>query len=212
MTKKKTPGNSPRAASRSSGVPPKVEKYQVAVKAEPDSPVAHMKLGTAWLKAGDGAQAEVALRRAVELDPGYAEAWVNLGGVMLGRWEFEDCVEANGQALKSRPDLLEAHYNKGLGHLYLGQAEEMVECFRRVVELNPDHPGGNYHLAVGLLALKQVAEARMSLAKATELGYSPQPEFLKALEREGGGGVTTIELGPGGSDSSNSRDDQKTDD
>ncbi len=88
----------------------------------------------------------------------------------------------NRRAAAADPEVVEAHYNKGLGHLYLVQKEEMVACFKRVVELDDSHAGGHYYLAVGLLAQEKEAEARSELAIALELGYKPEPEFLKALE------------------------------
>jgi Flp pilus assembly protein TadD len=195
----------------------RIEKLRAEVEAQPDSPEAHARLGTALLKIGDARLAEGELRRAIELDPDCVEALINMGGLMLGRWDFAACVEINQRAASLRPDLLHAHYNQGLGHLYLGQAKEMVGCFERVLAIDANHPGGNYHLAVGLLALGRVPEARMSFNKARELGHSPQPEFLKALEREeqargghaGGGKVTTIEFDPGRSDR-NSRDHESS--
>ena len=40
-------------------------------------------------------RAEKAYRRALELDPDLVEAWVNLGGVLLLKWDFHGCLEAN---------------------------------------------------------------------------------------------------------------------
>jgi tetratricopeptide (TPR) repeat protein len=77
-----------------------------------------------------------------------------------------------------------AHFNQGLGHLYLREAKEMIACFRRVLEIDPDHAAGHYHLAVGLLEIGNVEDARAALDRAVELGHSPAPEFLKALERK----------------------------
>ncbi|MCP4572630.1 MAG: tetratricopeptide repeat protein [bacterium] len=161
-----------------------IEELQQAVAASPDSAQAHMKLATAWLRAGSGHKAEESLRRAVEIDPGYDEAWVNLGGIALGRWDFAECVKINRTVAERNPELLQAHFNQGLGHLYLREADKMVSCFRRVLEIDPDHAAGQYHLAVGLLELGEVEAARAALDRAAGLGHSPAPEFLKALERK----------------------------
>jgi Flp pilus assembly protein TadD len=164
--------------------PVKIDELQKVVSENPDSAVAHMKLGTAWLQAGAAKKAVVALRRAVEIDPEYDEAWVNLGGILLGSWDFAGCVEVNRKVAKRNPGLLLAHYNQGLGHLYLREAKEMIACMRRVLEIDPDHAAGHYHLAVGLLEIGEVEEARAALDRAAELGHSPAPEFLKAIERK----------------------------
>ncbi|MFZ5787552.1 MAG: tetratricopeptide repeat protein [Acidobacteriota bacterium] len=173
----------------------RVERHRMEVAASPASAAAHLNLGTSLLKLGLMAEAEAALRRALELAPELPEAQVNLGGILLSRWDFRGCVELNARAAATRPGFLQAHYNQGLGHLYLGEAEAMVGCFRRVLELEPDHAGGHYHLAVGLLALGDAAGAQHHCDVSVALGHTPQPDFLKALEKARGGSVPVMEIG-----------------
>lgn len=168
-------------------VPERVEHWRQAVEADPASAAARFNLGTAFLERGLTMRAEAEFRRALELRPGFPEALVNIGGILLARLDFCGCVEANQKAREIRPDLLLAHYGEGLGHLYLGEAEAMLACFRRAVELDGRHAGSHYYLAVGLLALGQVAESQAHLEAALEGGFSPAPEFLKALEKAKGG-------------------------
>ena len=79
---------------------------------------------------------------------------------------------------------MEAHYNQGLGYLYLNEPEQMVDCFRRVIALDETHGAGHYHLAVGLLAIGDREGAKKELSIAMELGYKPEPTFLKAFEEK----------------------------
>jgi tetratricopeptide (TPR) repeat protein len=163
----------------------KIDELKKAIADQPDSAKAQLNLGTfLLLKKRNAKEAEQAIRRAIEIDPGYDKAWVNLGGLLLARWDFEGCVETNLKALECNPELVEAHYNLGLGYLYLKDAEKMVDCFRRVVELDQDHAGGHYHLAIGLLHLGQVVEAEIEGNVARGLGYRLQPDFLKELEKQ----------------------------
>jgi len=166
-----------------------------AAAKQADSATAHLQLGTALAKTGAIGEAEREFQRALELEPEMPEALVNLGGVFLARWDFKQCVEVNRRAAERRPTLLHAHYNQGLGHLYLGEAVEMVGCFQRVLELDPRSAGGRYFLAVGLHAVGQLEEARKHLAIAIELGFHPEPEFLRALEKAGNDAVPVLELG-----------------
>lgn len=167
--------------------PDRVASWRHAVETHPASAEAHFNLGTALLERGLASRAETEFRRALELKPGFPEALVNLGGILLARLDFRGCVEANQKAAEARPGFLLAHYGEGLGHLYLGDAKAMVACFTRAVALDGRHAGSHYHLAVGLLALGQVKESREHLVAALERGYSPAPEFLKALEKAEGG-------------------------
>jgi protein O-GlcNAc transferase len=173
----------------------RVKQCQEGVAARPDSAVAHLNLGTALLQVGHYTDAEKSLRRALEIDASLAEASVNLGGILLARWDFRGCVEANMKAAALRPEFLAAHFNQGLGHLYLGESEPMAACFRRVLELDPQHPAGNYYMAVALLALGHVDESQAHLDRAVALGFTPQPDFLKALEKARDGDVPVMEIG-----------------
>ena len=165
----------------------KIEELKSAVEKNPNSAAAHLRLGTfLLLKKQDAKEAEQAIRKAIELKPDYAKAWVNLGGLMLAKWDFQGCVEANKKAVSFDSKLVEAHYNQGLGHLYLKQAEEMVSCFNKVIELDPNSAGGHYHLAVGLLHLGKVKEAEAESVIAKSLGFSIRPEFIRELEKQTG--------------------------
>jgi tetratricopeptide (TPR) repeat protein len=161
----------------------RIERCEVRVRERPDSAAAHFNLGLAYTEHGYVDRAEREYRRAVELDSSLVEAWVNLGGALLLKWDFKAALEANLEAVKLQDEMPLAHYNLGQSYLYMGDAEGLVRANRRVLELAPDNGAGHYFLAVGLLALDQVEEARAELGAAMALGHRPSPEFLKKLHR-----------------------------
>lgn len=177
----------------------RIEFWQQRVAENPTSAVAHFNLALAYTDRGLVGRAEQFYRKALEFDDGLVEAWVNLGGALLLKWDFEGCLKADQEAVARRDDCLLAHYNMGQAYLYLGDAEGVVRCYRKVLELDPRHPAGHYHLAVGLLATGRVEQARRAAATAMELGHRPTPEFLRSLEKAGAkvesGGVPVLELG-----------------
>ena len=161
----------------------RLDELKRRAEERPDSAAAHYNLGLALGRRGLVDRAEKAYRRALELNPDLVEAWVNLGGVRLLRWDFRGCLEANAEAVKRQEDLLAAHFNMGQACLYLGDGEGLVRCARRVLALDPAHAAGHYFLAVGLLATREVGEARAALNRSIALGHRPLPEFLRALEK-----------------------------
>jgi len=176
----------------------RIAHWSKVAEDKPDSAGARFNLGLAYTALGRQQQAEEAYREAVELDPGLSQAWVNLGGMLLLKWDFKGALEANSQALSLDPNSLLAHYNAGQAHLYLGNAEGVVAANRRVVELDPHHAAGHYFLAVGLLATGQSAPARAHLNESIRLGHKPEPSFLKAIERaeqDAACAVPTLEIG-----------------
>jgi len=147
------------------------------------SAATHLRLGTALIKAGAAREAERELRAALELDPRCAGAWVNLGGLLLARWDFAASIEANRCAADLDPTLAIAHFDQAIGHLHLGDAASAVGCLAKVVELEPRHGAAFFHLGASLQALGRAAESRLCVAYAIELGYRPSPAALDALER-----------------------------
>jgi Tfp pilus assembly protein PilF len=142
-----------------------------------------LRLGTALLRAGFTAQAERELRSAVELDPGCARAWVNLGGILFSRWEYGASVEANRRAAEAQPTLAIAHFNEALGHLQLGEPERAAGCLEKAIAAEPENGAAYHHLAIALYALERPMEARLCAAYAEELGYRPNRVSAEALQR-----------------------------
>jgi tetratricopeptide (TPR) repeat protein len=160
----------------------RLERCQRQVEEKPDSGSAHFNLGLAYTRSGRVKQAEEAYLKALELDPTLVQAWVNIGGVRLLRWDFHGCLEANQEAVRLQGDLVEAHYNMGQAYLYLNDPDNLLACCKRVLELERDHAAAHYHAAVASLALKDLGAAERHLGQATKLGHQPPQEFLRAME------------------------------
>lgn len=160
----------------------RIERCLKDIEANPERAGAHYNLGLAHSISGRVKQAEEAYLKAVELDPELVQAWVNLGGVRMMHWDFEGCLEANQKAVALKPELIEAHFNMGQAYLYLNKPESLLSCNQKVLELDRDHPAGHYFMAVAHLALDNHGAAERHLGRAIELGHTPPPEMVKAME------------------------------
>lgn len=167
----------------SSAIDPKrMERCQRRVDEHPESATARFNLGLAYTERGRMDRAEEAYGETLKLNPDLVEAWVNLGGVRMLKWDYEGSIKANRAALEHNPEAVLAHYNIGQASLYLGDVPGVIEANRRVIELEPNHAAAHYYLGVGLLASGHVEAARVAVAHAKDLGHSPTPELLRALE------------------------------
>jgi tetratricopeptide (TPR) repeat protein len=153
------------------------------VEEHPGKASAHYNLGLAYTVSGRVKQAEKSYLKALEIDPTMFQAWVNLGGVRLMRWEFHGCLEANQQAARLRDDLPIVHYNMGQAYLYLNDPKNLVRCNEKVIELDGDNGAAHYHAAVGHLAMDNMGAAERYLGRAIELGPQPTQDFVKAMEK-----------------------------
>jgi tetratricopeptide (TPR) repeat protein len=153
------------------------------IEEHPERASGHYNIGLAYTVSGRVKQAEAAYLKALELDPTLVQAWVNLGGVRLMRWEFPGCLEANQRAAEIRDDLPIVYYNMGQAYLYLNDPEQLVRCNERVLELDRNHGAAHYYTAVGYLALDNMGAAERHLGRAIELGHRPTQDFVKAMEK-----------------------------
>jgi len=90
----------------------------------------------------------VAYRKAVELDPGSAGAWLNLGTVYYNQRQWEHAEQCYRKALEMRSDYGLAHYN--LGNLYdeTGRQQEAIQEYRKALEIDPSYADAHYNLAL----------------------------------------------------------------
>jgi Tfp pilus assembly protein PilF len=144
--------------------------------------------GQAYLEAGHFAEAEAALRIAVEASPESAEAHYYLGLAHLRQDENVLAAEAFEHALTIDPGFPGAHSSLGITHYELGQYSEAEEQFERAVQVDPADAAA--HLFLGLARWKQGKPelARQALERAIAIEpdsptAADAQELLVAIER-----------------------------
>jgi tetratricopeptide (TPR) repeat protein len=161
----------------------RLERCLQDVEEHPERASAHYNLGLAYTVSGRVKQAEESYLKALEIEPTMIQAWVNLGGVRLLRWEFVGCLEANRAAARLAEDLPIVHYNMGQAYLYLNDPENLIRCNEKVIELDRENGAAHYYAAVGHLAMDNLGAAERHLGRAIELGHHPTQDFIKAMEK-----------------------------
>lgn len=93
-------------------------------------------------------RAEEMYRRALELDPGLANALTNLGNVRFRRGFPDEAEQYYRKALSIDADQPEAYYNLGFLYYERGDAAAAVPCFQRAVETDPAFADAHFNLAM----------------------------------------------------------------
>jgi len=81
-----------------------------------------------------------AYRAALDTNPAFAEAWCNLGLVLLETEKVEEARVSLQRAIDLRPNMVEALHNYGLLLLEDGAGKEALDYFDRAMALRPDAP------------------------------------------------------------------------
>jgi tetratricopeptide (TPR) repeat protein len=87
--------------------------------------------GIGLLLQGDLRAAEEIFQRVTEIDPKYADGWVNVGRVRVQEGRTGEAQKVLYQALSLDPDLAKTHFFLGMTYKTQGEYERALEHFRR---------------------------------------------------------------------------------
>ncbi|MBE9094356.1 tetratricopeptide repeat protein [Tychonema sp. LEGE 07203] len=134
--------------------------------AKPDE---HFTLGNTLLELGQFDRAISCYRRAIQLQPSYADAYHNLGEVLSVMGQCEEAIAAYRQAIDLNPNFDAPHYGLGKALASLDRREEAIACYRRAIELNPNLVQAYQSLGDVLDSWGQLDEAIGCYEKTIEL-------------------------------------------
>ncbi|MEG4217489.1 tetratricopeptide repeat protein [Microcoleus sp. Pol14C6] len=134
--------------------------------AKPDE---HFTLGNTLLELGQLERAISCYRRAIQLQPSYADAYHNLGEVLSVMGQWEEAIAAYRKAIDLNPNFDAPHYGLGKAWASLDRREEAIACYRRAIELNPNLAQAYQSLGDVLDSWGQLDEAIGCYEKTIEL-------------------------------------------
>jgi tetratricopeptide (TPR) repeat protein len=112
------------------------EKLARFSREQPSNAFAHYYYAVSLYKAQRGAensailrQAEALLEKAVQLDPNFGEAYVQLGILYFGSNNLTLAIQALRQAITVSPELSEAHYRLSLAYKRTGEESKAHQEF-----------------------------------------------------------------------------------
>ncbi len=118
---------------------------------------------------GKPKEAELSYRKAIEINPDFAEAHYNLGNLLRDLGKSQDAELSYRKAIELHPDFAEAHLNLGIILRDLGKSQDAELSYRKAIELHPDFAEAHYNLGNVLIKLGKLQDAELSTRKAIEL-------------------------------------------
>jgi tetratricopeptide (TPR) repeat protein len=134
---------------------------------------------------GQAVEAESLYRKAIDLEPTMAEAWVNLGGILYDRKKFPEAFEAYQQALEIDPRYARAYYNVGNCFYEFGKFTKALDCYIKALKIDPLYAEAHFNIASIYENLGQRGKAfrHWKLYCQYRKGFKPDSSFRHAEQR-----------------------------
>jgi len=154
------------------------ESAEQLMKIEPRAPEGYVYHSQAMLNAGEKAEAEADLKKAIDVAPDDPTAYVRLGDLRMIQRHYDEAEKFYTEALSRDPhvgDALTGLVNIDLTH------EQPARALRRVEDQIAKVPSSSvYYVLLGQVQLKKgdPEKAEEAFAKAVELDKKNVPAFL----------------------------------
>jgi DNA-binding winged helix-turn-helix (wHTH) protein/TolB-like protein/Tfp pilus assembly protein PilF len=144
-----------------------------AMKAlEIDDDIAESHVALAHFKAQlerDWAGAEREYQRAIELNPGYADAYRLYAYLLMGAGRADEAYDRINHALEIDPTSVIYNYSLGILHYFARRYDQAVEQLHKTIDLEPSHWVAHYWLARVYAQMGRYGEALLEAKKARDL-------------------------------------------
>ena len=125
-----------------------------------------------------------ASKKAIELDPNYAEAYEMLGQALaIGSKEYPAAIDAYRSALRLKPDMAKASRELGMLLSVTGNKKEAEEVYRKAMDRDPQRMACRFALGRLLVEQGKLAEARALWNERKFDEKDTFPLFITVLER-----------------------------
>ena len=125
--------------------------------------------------------AELFTRKAIKINPKYANAHYNLGNILRNLGKLKEAEISTRKAIALNPKYANAYSNLGLILKDLGQLKEAEVSTRKAIKINPDFITAHSNLGSILRDLGKFKEAEISTRKAIALN----PKYANAYSNLG---------------------------
>jgi tetratricopeptide (TPR) repeat protein len=149
---------------------------EILIKKYPNQPLLFNICGVFYKQIGQLDEAAKRFKKALAINPEYAEAHNNLGVTLQKLGQLDEAVESYKKAITSNPEYTEAHNNLGVILQDLGLVDEAVISYEKAIASNPDYAEAHNNLGNLFKELKQLDAAVKSYEKVIAIN----PDYPEA--------------------------------
>jgi Flp pilus assembly protein TadD len=156
--------------------------YLTSLDWNADDPAAQVNRGNFHAARHEFETAEQAYREALQLDPDFVMAYINLADLFRLIHRDNQGLSVLQQGLIRLPDAADLHHSLGLLQVRLKNTDEALKSLERAVKLAPNQPRFNYVYAMALTSVGREQDAREVTGSALML--TPNDPALNALNAQ----------------------------
>lgn len=139
---------SPRRTTTSKAPPKKVASVRAEKQVQKERAISNFNKGLIYMREGDFMTASVFMKRALEFDPGMAEAHHNLGVIYQKLGDLRAAEEEYRKAIEIKPSYDKALNNLGVVLMERGAMAEAEMELRKAIQANPANLAAKNNLAI----------------------------------------------------------------
>ncbi len=158
------------------------ELARKAVELDDAQPIAHWTLGYVYLMKRQHEQAIAEAERTIALDPNNANAYVQLGDLLVYVGRAQETIGLVEKAMRLNPHYPAPYANAlGLGYLATGRYEEAIAPLKEAIRRMPNFGPAHWNLTVVYSELGREAEARAEAAEILRISPNFSVEVLRQM-------------------------------
>ncbi|MBI4854407.1 MAG: tetratricopeptide repeat protein [Acidobacteria bacterium] len=159
------------------------------------NPQLEYEVGLAFYKVGDLKQAEIRMKKAIELDSSFYEPLVNLAKILQKQNRYEEAIIILDKAIKMAPNDADIYNLYGANLFEQNKLCEAKSYLLKSISLNNKIAETHYNLARVFSKLNLFAEAKSQLIIALNLNpkFEEAKETLTSLNKEINSSLTPID-------------------
>ena len=159
-----------------------IDSIGTAISINPILPTFYNNLGTCYSARFERVAAELCFRKALDLDPGYADAWSNFGLMLVGALRFHEARAVLEQGAAAAPNHEGIQCNLAQVYAELALSREALAAYERIVQQFPS----SAQALIGLAScLNKAGRNEEALAVADKLLTMDRKHHAEALQIKG---------------------------
>ncbi|MEO7860878.1 MAG: tetratricopeptide repeat protein, partial [Nitrospirales bacterium] len=157
------------------------ERVTKQIEASPNNPLLYNFLGRLWMQAKDTGQAEIAFRKAIEIDNSLLSAYMNLGQLYHQAGKTDQAEKEYDAILEKDPKAIQAHMLLGIIHESRNENAKAQSRYETVLKLNSKFAPAANNLAWMLAEQKGNLDVALSYAQTAREQNPDEPHIADTL-------------------------------